>query len=273
MHTLAAMDPTVSGVIESVLRWLHVVFGILWIGHLFFFNFVNAFFAPTMDGESKKKVVPELMPRALFWFRWGAALTWITGVLLLGLAFYMVPLQTLVPDRPGGEPEWNGFRLAMLAVTFLGVFVYDALMKTALKAPAAQFWGGFVLIAGAVWAFTAAGFTQRGMQIHVGAMLGTMMAFNVWFRIWPAQKQIIAAVKGGTAPEAALVALAGSRSKQNTYMSFALLFLMLNLSHNWMIRSTEGGFNLLPVFTSLSVLVAFGLCAHVYGHAKKVKGF
>lgn len=273
MHILAAMDPTVSGVIESVLRWLHVVFGILWIGHLWFFNFVNAFVAPTMDGESKKKVVPELMPRALFWFRWGAVLTWVTGILLLGLSFYMVPLQTILADKPGGEPEWTGFRLAMLAVTFLGVFVYDILVKTAFKAPKAQFWGGFALIVAAIWAYDAAGFTQRGMQIHVGAMLGTIMAFNVWFRIWPAQKQIITAVKGGTAPDAALVALAGGRSKHNTYMSFALLFLMLNLSHNWMNKSTEGGFNLLPVLTAGMVLVSFGLCAHVYGHAKKVKGF
>ena len=75
--------------LEAALRWIHVVAGIMWIGHLWFFNFVNSAFAPTMDGETKKKVVPQLMPRALFWFRWGAAWTWITGVLLLGLVFHM----------------------------------------------------------------------------------------------------------------------------------------------------------------------------------------
>src|SRR5689334_17734366 len=72
-----------------ILRWLHVVAGIMWIGHLYFFNFVNAQVAKTYDADSKKKVIPELMPRALYWFRWGAAWTWITGVLLLGLVIYM----------------------------------------------------------------------------------------------------------------------------------------------------------------------------------------
>src|SRR5438445_6657363 len=74
--------------LDSLFRWFHVVFGILWIGLLYFFNWVNAGFAATMDAETKKKVVPELMPRALFWFRWGAALTWVTGVLLLLIVFY-----------------------------------------------------------------------------------------------------------------------------------------------------------------------------------------
>jgi len=65
-------------ILQSVFRWIHVVAGILWIGLLYFFNFVNGPFAATMDGETKKKVVPQLMPRALFWFRWGAAWTWVT---------------------------------------------------------------------------------------------------------------------------------------------------------------------------------------------------
>ena len=69
--------------LESLFRWIHVVAGILWIGLLYFFNWVNTAFAPTMDADTKKKVVPELLPRALYWFRWGAAFTWVTGVLLL----------------------------------------------------------------------------------------------------------------------------------------------------------------------------------------------
>ena len=60
----------------------------MWIGLLYFFNFINTGFAPTMDGDTKKKVVPELMPRALYWFRWGAAWTWVTGLILLGVVYY-----------------------------------------------------------------------------------------------------------------------------------------------------------------------------------------
>lgn len=75
--------------LEAILRWLHILVGVLWIGHLYFFNFVNGPFAAKLDGPTKKVVVPELMPRALFWFRWGAAWTWITGFLLLGILYYM----------------------------------------------------------------------------------------------------------------------------------------------------------------------------------------
>ncbi len=70
----------VMPIIESLFRWIHVVAGVLWIGLLYFFNWVNANVMPKLDGETKKKLVPELMPRALYWFRWGAAFTWVTGL-------------------------------------------------------------------------------------------------------------------------------------------------------------------------------------------------
>src|SRR5207244_6699852 len=84
-----SMDANVAEWLNLVFRWIHVLAGILWIGHLYFFNFVNGQVAKTYDADSKKKVVPELMPRALYWFRWGAAYTWVTGILLLGLVYYM----------------------------------------------------------------------------------------------------------------------------------------------------------------------------------------
>jgi uncharacterized membrane protein len=74
---------------EFVTRWLHVLAGIVWIGHLYFFNFVNGNFQKTLDAETKKKVVLELMPRALFFFRWGAMITFLLGLVLL----YFVYLQ------------------------------------------------------------------------------------------------------------------------------------------------------------------------------------
>ncbi|HEU4889634.1 MAG TPA: urate hydroxylase PuuD, partial [Thermoanaerobaculia bacterium] len=79
------MPQHVNDIMQLVLRWAHVVAGILWIGHLYFFNFVNAHVAKALDGPTKKVVVPELMPRALYWFRWGALWTWLTGILLGGL--------------------------------------------------------------------------------------------------------------------------------------------------------------------------------------------
>ena len=75
---------------NPIFKWLHIFAGIIWIGLLYFFNFVNAQFALTMDADSKKKVVPELMPRALYWFRYGAAWTWVTGIILLYVVFFQI---------------------------------------------------------------------------------------------------------------------------------------------------------------------------------------
>ena len=209
---------------QFIFRWLHVFVGIIWIGHLYFFNFVNAPLAAKLDGPTKQKVVPELMPRALFWFRWGAAWTWITGVLLLLLVFYHGGLAIET------DASWGAAAIAMIAVTFLAVFVYDALWSSGLKSNVrAATIVSFVLLAVVVWMFVeVGGFPPRSVLIHTGAMFGTIMAFNVWFRIWPAQQRIIAAVKAGKAPEAADPALAGLRSKHNTYMSLPLLWAMAN---------------------------------------------
>jgi uncharacterized membrane protein len=106
----------------------------------------------------------------------------------------------------------------------------------------------------------------RGYSISLGMMFGTTMAFNVWFRIWPAQRKIITAIKTGTPPDAALVAMAGARSKHNTYMSVPLLFAMLSAHETWASRSDP--------WVVLAV-VAFGwaLTWHLYGISKKVKPF
>ena len=74
--------------LHPIFKWLHIFAGVMWIGLLYFFNFVNGAFAGTMDANTKKNVVPELMPRALYWFRWGAAWTWITGLVLLYVIFW-----------------------------------------------------------------------------------------------------------------------------------------------------------------------------------------
>ena len=76
-------------ILQSIFRWIHVVAGILWIGMLYFFNWVNGPFAATLDAETKKKVVPQLAPRALFWFRWGAMVTFLVGWLLIYWKFFV----------------------------------------------------------------------------------------------------------------------------------------------------------------------------------------
>jgi uncharacterized membrane protein len=250
----------VMNLLESLFRWLHVFFGIIWIGLLYFFNWVNANFAPTMDAETKKKVVPELMPRALYWFRWGAAFTWVTGVLLLLMVYYHTGL--VFKDA---VPNWGPGALLMIALTFVAPFIYDALYKGPLKDPTTGFVAGLVLATVALFLFDMiGGFSYRGYAIHLGAMFGTTMAFNVWFRIWPAQQQIITATKNGQAPDAAVVALAGTRSKHNTYMSVPLLFTMVSQHATWAAN---------PIYVAIMVLVGWGLAYHIYERAKAVKGF
>ena len=219
-----------TDLVPSVIRWIHIIAGITWIGILYFFNWVNSQFAPTMDGETKQKVIPELMPRALYFFRWGAAFTWLTGVLLLYFVFWAPKVAF---DDPTAATHGAGFGIG-LAIVFLGVFVYDNLCGGPIKDNKNAFW------AGVIWSGVLAlllqyisGFGARGQMIHLGAFFGTNMAFNVWFRIWPAQQRIITAIKNGDAPNPDDGALAGTRSKHNTYMSVPLVMMMINNHAIW----------------------------------------
>jgi uncharacterized membrane protein len=252
--------------LESLFRWVHVGAGIVWIGHLYFFNWVNASFAATMDGDTKKKVVPELMPRALWWFRWGAAWTWVSGLLLLLMVFYHA--RTVFEDPT--TQTWSLPAFVMIALVFIAPAIYDALMKNlGAKNLQAAIWIGFFLLTAAAYLMARwAHFSYRGMVIHVGGILGTIMAWNVWFRIWPSQQKIITAVKNGQAPDAAVVALAGQRSRQNTYMSLALLWTMIN-AHTTAFNIGSWAWALLMGM----VLLSWWIGTMLFRRAPKVKGF
>ena len=257
-------------ILSALSRWIHVLAGIVWIGMLYFFNFVNGPFQGTQDGETKKKVNPELLPRALYFFRMGAAWTWVTGVILLMLVFYHGGI-TFDPDG-----TWDVAAYVVIALTFLAPFIYDALHKSPLGKDPKTF-GGVAFVLVAVVAFLMArwaGFSYRSYNIHLAVMFGTIMAWNVWFRIWPAQQKIIRAVKDGTAPDAALVALAGARSRHNTYMSVPLVWGMLN-AHTTYFAGGNLGIPEAFAFVVFLVVVLLGwhVVWHLYKRAAKVKGF
>ena len=152
--------------VNYLFRWGHVLFGIVWIGLLYYFNFVQTEYFKEADPAHRSGAIQKLVPRALWWFRWGAAFTFLTGLYLL----YVLH----------------------------GALTYD---------------------------------------ITVGATLGTLMAINVWFIIWPNQKVVIASAtqvaEGGEAlPEAAAAApKAALASRTNTLFSIPMLFFMGSSAH------------------------------------------
>ena len=113
-------------------------------------------------------------------------------------------------------------------------------------------------------------FGFRAYNIHIGAMFGTIMAFNVWFRIWPAQQNIITAIKNGEAPNPAEAALAGLRSKHNTYMSMPLIWTMIN-------QHTVGFSNIFGLHTGVELMIIIAVGWHIifqcYKKAAKIEGF
>lgn len=213
-------------------RWTHVTSALVWVGMLYFFNWVNGPFLASLDAQKKREVIAGLLPRALWWFRWAALWTWVSGLLVIGLVFYH-SRHVMFESIDGAEPKWSMMAGLIVLFTFTGHHLYDVLVKKCMHDTRVAFFGGLALAS--LYYFVArelGGFTFRGALIHLGALFGTIMAFNVWFRIWPAQKKVIAAARAGEAIPADAAALAGQRSRHNVYMSVPLVMAMSN-QHAW----------------------------------------
>ena len=261
------MNEPLNTLLNLFFRWAHVVAGITWIGHLYFFNWVNTPFQGKIDGPTKKLVNPELLPRALFWFRWGAAWTWITGFVLAGIIYYQ-SRETLFEDtfKTNNPWLWLAIYLVTLAVGFV---VYNAIMKAlANKVVGAIIC--MILYAG-VWLLLEyfGHYTSRALYIHGGVTFGTTMALNVWMIIWPYQKKIITAVKDGSPLPATdpIVTTAGLRSRHNTYMSVPLVFFMISNHYPTMFSNPYRDLCATGV-----IVLAFLVTRGLYAKAPKVPG-
>ncbi len=240
------MDPVITDWLDLGLRWIHFIAGISWIGTSFYFIWLDGHLtAPEraregVEGElwmvhsggfyqvERRKIGPGQMPNTLHWFKWEAALTWISGVLLLTLVYYLSGGLYLVDPAVSSIDAGTATAVA-IGLLVVSWFVYDLLWQSRLGRDDGTLATvtSFILLAGVVFGLCRL-LSGRAAYIHVGAMLGTLMVANVWLRILPAQQQMIDATRAGTEPDFTLGIRAKRRSVHNSYMTFPVLFIMLS---------------------------------------------
>jgi uncharacterized membrane protein len=239
------INPTLSEWLNLIFRWVHVFAGIMWVGTTYYFTWLDARLteeekAVRATGAAaqiwmvhsggfyvvEKRKVPDELSRKLHWFRWEAGITWISGMLLLILVYYIgggAMIDKDVADISVAQAVGIG-----VGVLVIGWVVYDLMVLSPLgrneKAFAAI---AYVMIVGIAYGLTRV-LSGRAAYIHVGAMFGTIMAANVWMRILPAQRKMIEAIKAGNKPDEKLAAQAKFRSKQNTFIAVPLVFIMIS---------------------------------------------
>src|SRR5215213_4670293 len=222
------------------LRWSHFVAGITWIGLLYFFNLVNVPVQKGLDAETKKKVNPDLLGRALWYFRWGAVVT-----VLAGLTYYAMVI--LPPDRNnannvgGGNVNiwyvlimWLLYPIVLFGIEFLLIKKVPAVTKDGRLFAIVMFVLVAIFTYGIVSFFTSV-FTvgtehyasNKTYSIGIGGAYGILMMLNVWGIIWPNNKRILAATDGtGPAAPPELARQAFLASRTNAWLSLPMLFFM-----------------------------------------------
>lgn len=223
-------------------RWVHVVAGILWIGQTWLFTWMERALEPPQEkadanlmGELwmvhgggfyfvQKQRWPKLMPHTLHWFKWEAAMTWLSGVFLLAVVYWAgAPLL-----KYGSEWSRAGGIALSFGVLGLGWAGYLAIFRSPLgRNETVGAAVGWLLTVGMAWALDQV-MSNRAAYLHIGAMYGTIMVANVWMVIIPAQKKIMAITEAGGTPDLTLSAKGKRASKHNTFMGIPVIFTMIS---------------------------------------------
>ncbi len=231
--------------LNLIVRWFHVITGIAWIGTSFYFNWLDSHLAPPpsprdgVGGElwmvhsggfyrvEKFAVTPPTLPSVLHWFKWEAYATWISGFSLLALVYYFGARAQLLLS--GTAPLSAGVTILIaIATLVVGWFVYDGLCLSPLGTrPTLFVIVGFFLATGVAFSLSHL-MSGHAAYIHTGALLGTLMAGNVWRRIIPFQRQLVRAAESGGTPDANFGKRAKQRSLHNNYMTLPVVFIMLS---------------------------------------------
>lgn len=246
-----------------LLRWLHLIVGIAWIGSSFYFVWLDNSLKPPVDPELKEKgvggelwavhgggfynpqkylVAPKQLPDELHWFKWESYSTWITGFFLIGILYYAQAATYMIdPAKAALTPlEAIGIGLATLAGGWL---VYDGLCRLLLRRSQLLFAViYFCFVVAVAWVLTHL-LSGRAAFLHVGAMIATTMSANVFFWIIPGQKIMVEAMKRGETPDPLPGMRAKQRSVHNNYLTLPVLFCMIsnhyaftyNQSQSWLV--------------------------------------
>lgn len=215
----------ITDLLNVLFRWIHIVAGVMWVGFAFWVVFIQMPSAMALDTATQTKVNLEILPRAIYFFRWSSIYTWVAGLLLLGLVFYH---GGIVFENPG-EQGWSVASVVSLILVFGMYGIYSPLAKSGLAKNSMAF-GVVSLVIIAVMIYLmrdVAGFSYRAYNIHLGAMFGTIMLAN-GMRSLPAQRKMLAAMKGGKPPDQSEIQVFGRMAKHNVYLSVPLIYTMIN---------------------------------------------
>lgn len=248
-----------------LVRWTHVFAAIMWVGSTYYFTWLDGQMRRGGDQPvwmvhsggfytvSKQKVL-SVAPENVQWFRYEALTTFLSGFILLNLVYYHGGLM-VDPIDPKVSPIVAG--LIGVGTLIVGWTIYDLLARTRLV----QSDAGFAVVNFALVVATAAALSMvlstRATYIHIGALFGTIMASNVWMRILPPQRRMIAAAVKGEAFDDTLAAGAKRRSKHNTFLAVPTTFIMIS---NHFPTATYGNHYAVPILGAL-ILVGWGAAA------------
>jgi uncharacterized membrane protein len=250
------MTPRLLELLDLALRWTHVIAGIMWIGNSLLFNWLDRNLRPPTSRAAnaqgdiwlihsggfyfveKTSLAGRPLPVPLHWFKWQAYTTWLTGAALLIVVYYAGG-RALLADA-AIAPIGHGAAIVVAVGSIVsGWLLYDTLWR--VVAPRAAAFASALSIVGLVSIVVALTslLSGRAAFLHVGAMLGTIMAANVWSVIMPSQDVLVAAVREGRPPDPAVAADAKTRSIHNNYLTFPVVVLMVSshfpslYGHRW----------------------------------------
>lgn len=250
-----------------LLRWLHVITAIAWIGASFYFIALDNSLEAPKDGDplvrgeqwslhgggfyykKKFKGAPPAMPTTLHWFKWEAYWTWISGFALFALLYWGRAETYLIDPQVADIGIWTAVA-ASIAIIVAGWVVYDQLCK--------RLWGreGLITALAFLWVSVLAilatqVFSGRGAFLVIGVTMGTAMAANVAHVIIPGQRRMVRAIEAGQAPDPKDGLAGKQRSVHNTYVTLPVLLMMLSPHYPML---TQGRWN----WVSLILLVVAG---------------